>query len=149
MSVFIFVSIVNAQEAVVSAGNYHENENKSISWTLGEVAIETFVAGDLILTQGFHQPTITVVSVEDFPGFDLKVQVYPNPATELLNVYLEYGNYENVTFGLYDMSGRLMVSDKMKNEMQQISFSAYPSGIYFLRMTIDGREAKSFKIVKQ
>lgn len=46
----------NAQQVIASAGGYYEGDNISISWTLGEPVIETFVGADIILTQGFQQP---------------------------------------------------------------------------------------------
>jgi hypothetical protein len=149
LAFFLIIAAVNGQEAVVSAGNFHENENLSISWSLGEVAIETFVAGDLVLTQGFQQPTITVVSVEDLPGFDLQVKAFPNPATDILNILIENANEQTVSFRLYDMSGRVLISDKMHSLSRQLSFSEYESGVYFLQMQLEGEPAKIFKIVKK
>ena len=39
-----------------SAGDVQTNGNVSLSWTLGEVATETYDNGNIILTQGFQQP---------------------------------------------------------------------------------------------
>jgi len=65
---FIMAQSVSPQ-VVSSAGDYFEGTNASLSWTLGEIATETFVAGDVILTQGFQQPigiTITGIDLEVF-----------------------------------------------------------------------------------
>jgi hypothetical protein len=43
-----------------SSGDYFEGANISLSWTLGEIATETFTNGNTILTQGFQQPTILI-----------------------------------------------------------------------------------------
>ncbi len=54
---FLTIAInTNAQQVIASAGGYYEGDNISISWTLGEPVIETFVGEDIILTQGFQQP---------------------------------------------------------------------------------------------
>jgi len=45
-----------AQQVIATSGGYYENDNLSLSWTLGEPVIETFNSGGLILTQGFQQP---------------------------------------------------------------------------------------------
>ena len=42
-------------EVVSSSGDYFEGANASLSWTLGELATETFDNGNNILTQGFQQ----------------------------------------------------------------------------------------------
>jgi len=58
-------------EVVSSAGDYFEGTNASLSWTLGEIATETYSNGTNILTQGFQQPiTVTIA------GIDLDVLVY-------------------------------------------------------------------------
>ncbi len=52
----LFANQTNAQQVIATSGGYYENENISLSWTVGEPVIETFTAGDVILTQGFQQP---------------------------------------------------------------------------------------------
>ncbi|MBE0637429.1 MAG: hypothetical protein IH598_02810 [Bacteroidales bacterium] len=47
---------VNAQQVIATSGGYYENDNISLSWTVGEPVIEIFTGGDVILTQGFQQP---------------------------------------------------------------------------------------------
>ncbi len=45
-----------SQQVVATAGDYFENDNLSISWTLGETIIATFESENIVLTQGFQQP---------------------------------------------------------------------------------------------
>ena len=58
-------------EVIASSGDYYENSNGSLSWTLGEIATETYTAGNIILTQGFQQTYGIVIH-----GIDLDVLVY-------------------------------------------------------------------------
>ncbi|MEZ5197256.1 MAG: hypothetical protein R2764_12900 [Bacteroidales bacterium] len=58
-------------EVVASSGDYYEGTNGSLSWTLGEIATETYSAGGVILTQGFQQPINVMIA-----GIDLDVLVY-------------------------------------------------------------------------
>ena len=52
-------------EVVASAGDYFEGINASLSWTLGEIATETYSNGGIILTQGFQQPvSVTIHGVD-------------------------------------------------------------------------------------
>jgi hypothetical protein len=57
---FAIVGYANAQSlsptVVASSGDYFTGTNASLSWTLGEIATETFTSGNYILTQGFQQP---------------------------------------------------------------------------------------------
>lgn len=58
-------------EVVSASGDYFDNGNVSLSWTLGEIATETYSNGNVILTQGFQQPF--GISIQ---GIDLNVLVY-------------------------------------------------------------------------
>lgn len=68
--VFIYAQSVSP-EVVTSSGDYYENANVSLSWTLGEIATETYTNGNVILTQGFQQPFGITIH-----GIDLDVLVY-------------------------------------------------------------------------
>ncbi|MEZ5082109.1 MAG: hypothetical protein R2750_01450 [Bacteroidales bacterium] len=71
----IFPVLIYAQsvspEVISSAGDYYEGTNVSLSWTLGEIATETYTNGNVILTQGFQQPFGITIH-----GIDLDVLVY-------------------------------------------------------------------------
>ncbi len=58
-------------EVVASAGDYYENGNVSLSWTLGEISTETYSNGGVILTQGFQQPVSVTIH-----GIDLDLLVF-------------------------------------------------------------------------
>lgn len=82
---FFIPFIISAQsvspEVISSSGDYYQGVNASLSWTLGEIATETFTAGDVILTQGFQQ-SITIA----IAGIDLDVLVFlegPYAGTEM------------------------------------------------------------------
>lgn len=73
--IFNIPFLISAQsvspEVISSAGDYYENVNGSLSWTLGEIATETYTAGNIILTQGFQQPISVAIA-----GIELDVLVY-------------------------------------------------------------------------
>jgi hypothetical protein len=45
-----------AQQVITTSGGHFENENISLSFTIGEPVIETFTSANVTLTQGFQQP---------------------------------------------------------------------------------------------
>jgi len=59
------------RDVVASSGDHYENQNISLSWTLGEIATETYSNGNIVLTQGFQQSYGLVIH-----GIDLDVLVY-------------------------------------------------------------------------
>ena len=61
-------AFANAQttspEVVAAAGDFFSNNTHSLSWTLGEIAIETYSGTTAVLTQGFQQPvTVSITGV--------------------------------------------------------------------------------------
>lgn len=53
----LFYPVQNkAQQVIASSGGHYQDENISLSWTVGEPVIETFSGGNVVLTQGFQQP---------------------------------------------------------------------------------------------
>ena len=71
-----------------SAGDLFSNTqaNASLAFTVGEMAmVETFQNQNHFLTQGFHQPELNLVGVEDEDYF-YEFVVFPNPANAVLNI---------------------------------------------------------------
>ncbi len=54
------------RDVIANSGDYYEGTNVSLSWTVGEIATETYANGSYILTQGFQQPIGIIIT-----GIDL------------------------------------------------------------------------------
>jgi hypothetical protein len=74
-----FGSVLYAQQIVTTGGDYHQNSSGSISYTIGELAIETFSKTNNILTQGFHQTNLIAVAINELKGLDFEISAFPNP----------------------------------------------------------------------
>lgn len=73
-------------------------------------------------------------------------QVYPNPATETLNVKNNEGN--ELSLSLKDIQGRQVQTSEVEAfGNAQIDVSALPSGIYFLQMSTESASATKRVIV--
>jgi len=57
------------RDVVASSGDFFEGTNISLSWTIGEIATETYDNGSNILTQGFQQPDIQLRIYIDLAAF--------------------------------------------------------------------------------
>jgi len=75
------IAQTTSPEVVASSGGYYEGTSASLSWTLGELATETYTTGGVTLTQGFQQPIIVSVT-----GINVEVLVFlegPFAGTEM------------------------------------------------------------------
>ena len=129
------------QYVVGSAGNHHSNESISISWTIGEVVVETHELPSGGLTQGLHQFELEVITLIEGPQ-SFTGDVFPNPTMHILNVE-SLGKGES--YILYNSKGQILQNGKLSRKMEQIDFSSYPSGIYLLHI----EEKATHKIIKQ
>src|ERR1035437_2365203 len=140
-----------SQQVLVPAAGLATNGLINYSQTVGETAVETISAG-FILTQGFQQPRIKVSS--DITPEGTGVDVYPNPATDFINIKL-YGDVaRNFRIEIINISGTIVSSTKMDfitkyYYVQQIDVSRLSLGFYFVRVSSDDTIIKRiFKIEK-
>jgi len=89
----------------------------------------------------FPEPDTTIVASVSNPigaswDFSQDVQLYPNPATSLLNVGLRSRQNLEAQYHLIDAQGRVLKSApiQLSQESKKIDISDYPQGVYFLKV---------------
>ncbi len=145
----LWVWPVMGQEVVSTSGDYHENANGSVSWTLGETVIETFAAGDFQLTQGFQQGDISVSTLVNDPSLNFAIDAYPNPTSGYVNLELDLEETKGISYMLLNMGGRLLEKRTVEGPNSRIALHHLETGVYFVQVIKDGSLLKTFKIVKQ
>jgi hypothetical protein len=140
------------QEVIASAGGYNvaSGNTISISWTLGETIIPTFTSqdGSLVLTHGFQQK-IVITAVEENLVNPVKITVFPNPASEMINVEFETPTDAEVSLFLLSNQGSLVKTLQIPTGTltKEINMQDLPSGIYYLRL-VKGKLVNVYKVVK-
>ena len=138
-----------AQEVISSGGDHHEKTSGSISFTIGEVVIETFPKTSNILTQGFHQTNLIAVAVHELPGLDYEISAYPNPAKDYVILKLPAEKVIGMEYRLYDVNGKLIQNKMLEGTETEIPFNDLSLATYFIKVIQGNKEIKTFKIVKQ
>jgi hypothetical protein len=140
------------QEVIASAGGYNKSADNSISisWTLGETIVPTFTSqdGSLILTHGFQQKLI-ITAVEETLEELVKVTIYPNPASEVINIQFQSATDKEILLYLLDSRGGVIKTDRIEVATieKTIDLQDIPAGIYFIRI-IKGKLINVYKVVK-
>jgi hypothetical protein len=158
-SIFFLFFIAKGQsitpEVIATAGDYFVGSNATLSWTLGEVITETVSNGNYTLTQGFQQPHYNITSIPDDPNIKndplAEINIYPNPVSDQLNISFKDVKQDNVTITLFDLNGKVLISDITENTtaVKQLNMTYVAKGNYIIRFaTKDGKFLKSFKVVK-
>lgn len=82
---------------------------------------------------------------------DARVDVYPVPATDVLNVTWNHAAGTNTSIQLYSPSGQVMISKQIKEMTSQaaLDISKLPAGYYILKVTAGEEILAQQKIIKQ
>jgi len=84
-------------------------------------------------------------------SLNIDVSIYPNPATEIINVELTSKNNELVSYSLLDVSGRLIESGKWRlnttNSRFTLNLSDVVKGVYLLKLSTE-KGQNTFRVLK-
>jgi hypothetical protein len=80
---------------------------------------------------------------------DIGFSVYPNPTTDHVNLKISNFNKENLSYQLYSLHGQLLSRGEIKENITVIGMQRLSMGMYLLKVNLDDREVKSFKIIKK
>ena len=132
-----------SQTLISSAGNSITKNEISISWSLGEIAIHTLKKGNIILTQGLHQSSIITSKVNE-PEPNFRLNVYPNPATEIVNI--KAGDPEGLSFRIINTPGIVIMDKKIHSSITRIPVNDLKSGFYYLNVYKNNQLITTYKI---
>jgi hypothetical protein len=149
-SLFILNASAQTQQVIASAGGYYTSAvNLTLSWTLGETIIPSYgPTNGLILTHGF-QSILRTVTVEENIDTPVKVTVFPNPASDYLNISFTDPLDTEVSLILIDAQGKLFKTQVIESSTTeiQLNFQDLPSGLYLLKLT-KGKLSNVYKVIK-
>ncbi len=143
-------SPIHSQQTVaVSSGNT-TGAGGSVSYTLGQVAYTTNTSTSGTVTQGVQQPyeIFVVTGLEEAKGINLEFTVYPNPTTDFLKLNVENHELKNLCYQLYDINGNLLQKKEIINKETVIQTSDLAPAAYYLQISDNEKEIKTFKIIK-
>ena len=141
---------LQAQTSVNATGGDASGSGGSVSYSVGQVVYTTNTGTNGSVAQGVQQPyEISVVTgLEEAKGITLSVTAYPNPTTDYLTLRIDEFEISNLSFQLYDMSGKLLQSEKITGNQTSIVMSNLVPANYFVKVTQGNKEVKTFKIIK-
>ena len=138
---FALQSIAQTQKVIGAAGNYTDAGAYTVAWTIGEPIITTVNGTSNVLTQGFHQGDIYVLSVEKYS--ELAISVYPNPADDIINILSDYPS----KMSIYNAQGKLIQLIDLFETTASVDVSDLSRGTYLLVFEAEGSISKKMKIV--
>ena len=139
-----------AQEVISSGGGtFTSSDSGSLSFTIGELAINSYLAEEQLLTEGFQQPKLNSTPVIHIPKYDFALTVFPNPAGRILRIKIENHPIERtIGINIIDPLGRVLRFLRIDSDQTEIDISNLAMGFYILKTIIDGEPGPGIKIQK-
>ncbi len=153
--IFIMLGVMTAfaQSAIVTVGGDAQSNGGSVSYTVGQVAVQTVANsnGSVSVAEGVQQPyEIMTVGVDDYPQIVLDAVVYPNPTDNVAQLRLN--GFEIPADGLrailYDGSGKRLQTLSVTGDLTPFQIGQYATGTYYLEVRDEKRILKTFKVVR-
>lgn len=141
---------VISNRVLVPLASTWQNENYSVSQSIGEPAVLYFHRESRDLTQGFQQPGTDFQSVINHQGNG--VLVYPNPVQERLTIEM-FGDFSaEYHITIFGLDGSVFFRKDYKCELfriETIDVAEFKRGLYFVRVETTPRKIERlFKIEK-
>lgn len=137
------------QQTIATSGGNASGSGGSSSNSIGQITYISANGSNGSINQGVQQPfEIVTLGKDNFPEITLQMMVYPNPTSSFLNLRIENYTIENLKYNLFDINGKEILNQKIKNSETQINMSNLPSALYFLKVIEEGKLLKTFKIIK-
>ncbi len=156
------------QYIIAPQGDFSVGHTMSMSWTIGDLVTASAKSDEMILTQGFQQPILSVHEINSVQSNEisnqspivsgrsntppnqeaLRINVYPNPAGTDVTLKVENSNKE-YSIDIFDQSGTLLSRRKSRSPQEIINLSELPAAQYLLRISLtDSNQSKTFQVVK-
>jgi len=153
LTLTISLSSIHAQEVIPASGGNVSGSSGTVSYTVGQIVYSTNSGINGSMAEGVQQPfeISEIIGIKETKINNPEISVFPNPTNDFLTLKIDVSTPLNIRFlyyQIYDINGKLLESKKLADYETTISTANLVSGIYFLKITDENKEIKTFKIVK-
>lgn len=150
LSFFLFGSAMCfAQKNTDAAGGNATGAGGSVSYSVGQIDYNYQSGSNGNLNQGLQQPYEIFTSGVEDPAIQLGLSVYPNPSTNVLYLKIEKDEINDLSFQLYDINGKQLLSAIIVTNTTEIVMEQYAASTYFLKVSNSTKDLTTFKIIKK
>ena len=138
----------NGAQIGISQNNGTQSESITLNVAAGTYYAKVFPKGNVNNAASCYTLRVQTGTASDLPPANkFIVKLFPNPAGNLLNVWME-GTTKNTEIRIYDMMGKQVMQQVTANTLTQLNISKLSAGLYLLRVN-DGKETRAAKFVKE
>lgn len=145
--------LLKAQTAFLVTGANASGAGGSVSYSIGQAAY--FAKGNNTeisegVQQAYEITTVLAAGEVSVPKENgAGIVLYPNPVKDYLYLDFNSHRFDGADYQLFDAQGKLVMSGKISQSKSEFNFSSLPSAMYIIRINQEGRNIKTFKIIKK
>ena len=95
----------------------------------------------------YTNPSISVEIETNDSLTDFYSTIYPNPSNGLFEMTIDTP-FQEANLTIFDVTGKVIVQQKITQNNTQLNLSAYPKGMYFYQLLVDGKQVTGKLIVQ-
>jgi hypothetical protein len=120
------------------------DQNKSINFSITD---DSLSKGDFRFEILFKNAN---TNVNEFSNsiLNTNLTVYPNPASDILNISLSNINFKNSNIVVYNVSGMEVSKSTMNGANAQLNIESLSNGVYFVKVSNENGFSKTVKFIK-
>jgi hypothetical protein len=142
---------LQGQESIPTSGGNTSSNEGSLSYTVGQIIYSTNTGTNGSVSQGVQQPYefFIVTGINEVNAISLNCSAYPNPTTNFIILKVEDYHLPVLSYRLYNKTGKIFKNQKVESNETIISMETLIPATYFLKVSDNKKEVKTFKIIKK
>ena len=143
------INFVQAQESINASGGVNIGTGGAVSFSVGQMVYTTDSKGSGAVVQGIQRPyRITTTDIKKLDN-TISFKAYPNPSSE--DLFLEMNEFRNekLNYQLFDLQGKLLITNPIKLAITQINMRSFSVGTYLIQIyNSENQPIQTIQIIK-
>lgn len=136
-----------------ASGNDATGTSGTVTYSIGQLFYTYIGLSVYNVAQGIQheESSKSLSTTENTVEPKIEIFIFPNPTTDFVTLNTEGLEYENEpqSYQLYDLQGRLLIQNTIKQTETQINLNNLNASVYVLRVYANNKVLKTFKILKK
>lgn len=143
------ITTLRAQQSSNAAGGDATGAGGSASYSVGQ-PVYTYNTGTFgSSNQGVQQPyEFFITGIDENKDVSLSLAVFPNPTQAAVHLKVENQDLSGLSFEVYDVTGKLLLSQKISNTLTSVPMQTLASATYYLKVLNKQKAVKTFTLIK-
>jgi hypothetical protein len=144
------INFAQAQESINASGGVTIGTGGAVSFSVGQMVYTTDSKEAGAVVQGVQRPyKITTTDIKKLDT-TISFKAYPNPSSEDLFLEMNAFRNEKLNYHLYDMQGKLIMTNPIEVPKTQINMRALAVGSYVIHIHDSMNQAiQTIQVIKE